>query len=199
MNGSPPRPKNVAVPAIAFEGGLVLLAWGLGHATGFPIASQMRFSWAAIGMAIGETLPMLLLAWWSLHTRWLPVARFVETVRKTVVPMFAGTPVYALAVVSFLAGVGEEALFRGVLLSVVAEWLGGLGALVATSVLFGLAHIVTPGYAVVAALVGAYLGGLALLHQNILIPMLVHAIYDFVALAYLLPLLGRTGVGKGPT
>ena len=177
----------------------MLLAWGLGHATGFPIASQMRFSWAAIGMAIGETLPMLLLAWWSLHTRWLPVARFVETVRKTVVPMFAGTPVYALAVVSFLAGVGEEALFRGVLLSVVAQWLGGLGALVATSVLFGLAHIVTPGYAVVAALVGAYLGGLALLHQNILIPMLVHAIYDFVALAYLLPLFGRTGVGKGPT
>ena len=177
----------------------MLLAWGLGRATGFPITSQMHLSWAAIGMAVGETLPLLLLAWWSLHTRWLPVAQLVETVRKAVVPMFAGTPVYALALVSFLAGVGEEALFRGVLLSVVAKWLGGLGALVATSVLFGLAHFVTPGYAVVAGLVGAYLGGLTLLHQNILVPMLVHALYDFVALAYLLPLVGRTGVGKGPT
>ena len=177
----------------------MLLAWGLGRATGFPMTSQMHLSWAAIGLAVGETLPMLLLAWWSLHTRWAPVARLVETVRKDVVPMFAGTPVYTLALVSFLAGVGEEALFRGVLFNVGAKWVGGLGALLATSVLFGLAHLVTPGYAVVAGLVGAYLGGLALLHQNILIPMLVHALYDFVALAYLLPLVGRTGVGKGPT
>ncbi len=197
MTGS--RPRNATLLAIAFEGGLVLFAWGLGRVTGFPIASQMHVSWAAIGMAVGETLPLLLLAWWSLHTRWTPVAQFVETVRKAVVPIFAGTPVYALALVSFLAGVGEEALFRGVLLSVAAKWLGGFGALVATSVLFGLAHIVTPGYAVVAGLVGAYLGGLALLHQNILVPMLVHALYDFVALAYLLPLVGRTGVGKGPS
>lgn len=197
MTGS--RPRNVTLLAIAFEGGLVLFAWGLGRVTGFPIASQMHVSWAAIGMAVGETLPLLLLAWWSLHTRWTPVAQFVETVRKAVVPIFAGTPVYALALVSFLAGVGEEALFRGVLLSVAAKWLGGFGALVATSVLFGLAHIVTPGYAVVAGLVGAYLGGLALLHQNILVPMLVHALYDFVALAYLLPLVGRTGVGKAPS
>ena len=194
MTGS--RPRDVALPAIAFEGGLVLLAWGLGRATGFPITSQMHVSWAAIGMAVGETLPMLLLAWWSLHTHWLPVVRLVETVRKAVVPMFAGTSVYALALVSFLAGVGEEALFRGVLLSVATKWLGGLGALAATSVLFGLAHFVTPGYALVAALVGAYLGGLALLHQNILIPMVVHALYDFVALAYLLPLVGRTGAGR---
>ena len=105
MTGS--RPRNVTLLAIAFEGGLVLFAWGLGRVTGFPITSQMHVSWAAIGMAVGETLPLLLLAWWSLHTRWTPVAQFVETVRKAVVPIFAGTPVSALALVSFLEGVVE--------------------------------------------------------------------------------------------
>ena len=54
-----------------------------------------------------------------------------------------------------------------------------------TSSLFGLAHLVTSSYAVMAGLLGLYLGVLAVWHDNLLVPMVVHALYDFVALTYL--------------
>src|SRR5262249_54526611 len=84
-------------------------------------------------------------------------------------------------------------------------WLG----LAAASVLFGLLHAVTPTYAVLATLMGGYLGGLWMATGNILAPIIVHALYDFVVLYYLLAgpgrslwekpaLAGEPGEGIGP-
>jgi len=50
---------------------------------------------------------------------------------------------------------------------------------------FGLAHCLTPAYAVLAAIVGAYLGSLFALTGNPLLPILAHALYDLPALAIL--------------
>jgi membrane protease YdiL (CAAX protease family) len=44
---------------------------------------------------------------------------------------------------------------------------------------------VTAAYAVMAGFIGLYLGVLAVWHDNLLVPMVVHALYDFVALTYL--------------
>ena len=54
--------------------------------------------------------------------------------------------------------------------------------------MFGLLHPITRAYAVIAALLGAYLGGLWLAGGNLLTPIVAHALYDFVALVYLLRL-----------
>jgi membrane protease YdiL (CAAX protease family) len=59
-------------------------------------------------------------------------------------------------------------------------------ALVVSSVLFGLLHPITPTYAVLAGLIGAYLGGVWLANGNLLVVVIVHALYDFIALIYLL-------------
>jgi hypothetical protein len=195
---SGPQARNVTTVAIIFEGGLVLAAWGLGWAVGFPIWSEIQVSWRVVGLAVVETLPLLLLAWWSLHSDWPPLARLAGTIEELVAPMFAGSPVYALACVSILAGVGEEALFRGVLQDVFGEWLGVWGGLAITSGLFGLAHFVTAEYAILAGLIGVYLGSLALAHQNLAAPMLIHALYDFVALTYLVSRLRRRSKSPEP-
>ncbi len=195
---SEPRTRNVTTVAIIFEGGLVLAAWGLGLAVGFPIWFHIQVSWRVVGLAVVETLPLLLLAWWSLHSNWPPLARLAGTIEELVAPLFAGSPVYALALVSILAGVGEEALFRGVLQGVFGEWLGVWGGLAITSVLFGLAHLVTAEYAILAGLIGVYLGSLALAHQNLAVPMLIHALYDFVALTYLVSRFRRRGKNPEP-
>ena len=95
-----------------------------------------------------------------------------------------------LAVIAALAGIGEEMLFRGVIQAVVAQQIGGprgmwWGLLVAAA-LFGLLHPVTPTYAVLAALIGLYLGWLWLAWGNLLLPIITHGSYDFLALWYLL-------------
>ncbi len=57
--------------------------------------------------------------------------------------------------------------------------------MVLASILFGLAHPLTTGYAVMAAIFGVYLGLLWLWSGNLLVAITAHAIYDFLALLYL--------------
>ena len=67
----------------------------------------------------------------------------------------------------------EELLFRGVLHPLAGPFW--------SNVLFGLAHFITPTYAVLAGLLGAYLGGLLELSENLLAPIITHGLYDFLA------------------
>ncbi len=106
-------------------------------------------------------------------------------VDEFLVPLFAGVNWPQLALVSLLAGVGEELFFRGVIQPVLIGWIGIAGGLLAASVVFGLLHAITPTYALLATAVGAYLGWLALASGNLLGPMIAHGAYDFFALAYL--------------
>ena len=59
-------------------------------------------------------------------------------------------------------------------------------ALVLASGLFGACHLLTWTYAILAALIGAYLGLLWIWTGNLLTPMITHAVYDFAALVYFL-------------
>ena len=52
------------------------------------------------------------------------------------------------------------------------------------SLLFGLAHAMTTSYFVIASLVGAYLGWLAMTYADLIAPIIAHALYDFVAILY---------------
>lgn len=82
---------------------------------------------------------------------------------------------WQLFVVSLCAGWGEEVLFRGFLQSE----LGWVWA----SIIFGLAHALTATYALLATVMGGYLGWIFHeFNQSIWIPALVHGIYDFAAL-----------------
>ena len=81
---------------------------------------------------------------------------------------------------------GRGGLFRGVVQTALLDRLPAWAAVAATGVLFGLAHFLSLSYALLASLVGAYLGWLHLATGNLLAPILTHALYDFVALRLLL-------------
>lgn len=94
-----------------------------------------------------------------------------------------------LVVLSLAAGFGEEFLFRGWVQQGLF-WLfgadksmvwGGVGLLVA-SILFGLAHPISPLYVVLATLMGLIFGGLYWMTGNLLAAIVAHAVYDAVIL-----------------
>jgi membrane protease YdiL (CAAX protease family) len=80
-------------------------------------------------------------------------------------------------VISILAGIAEEILFRGVIQV-------KFGIIIA-SILFGVMHMVTPAYLIITIFMGFYLGILFQLYGSILVPIQLHFIYDFGALVYL--------------
>lgn len=105
-----------------------------------------------------------------------------EFLLESLGPLLAQCSVFDLLLLAGLVGFSEELLFRGVL----QPWLGQWGfwfGLLGCSVLFGLAHAVTPTYALVAGLIGLYLGGLLEFCQpsNLAVPVLIHAAYDWLA------------------
>ncbi|MDF3053592.1 MAG: amino terminal protease self-immunity [Geminicoccaceae bacterium] len=128
---------------------------------------------------------MLLGLFWALRTQTGSVRQLVQTVQDHLGPLLISRSSGELAGIAILAGVAEEFLFRGVMQVALGRVLSDGLALTITSVAFGLAHFLNPTYALLAFLAGAYLGALFLLQGNLLVPMVAHALYDFIALTCL--------------
>jgi len=171
--------------AVAAEGGLVLLALGLGRWIGVAPFAHLEWTWRGLAWGIGATAPLLLGLAWCLHTTAPPVVRLVRLVEQRLAPLFAGSGPMAVVLIALAAGVGEEALFRGVVQPALAAHSPIAIAVLLTGLLFGAAHWITPTYALLASIVGSYLGALFVLSGNLLAPVVAHALYDVIALAVL--------------
>ena len=143
--------------------------------------------WNRTGVTVGflATLPLLGGLVWCLRTHQPAIARLMRRIEREVAPLFHGIGPGGLALLAALAGVGEEALFRGVLQPWLAGTVSPWPAVVLTAVLFGALHPVSPMYVLLASLAGAYFGALLVLTGNLLAPIVAHAGYDFVALLVL--------------
>ena len=101
-------------------------------------------------------------------------------------PLLGNWSVLQLLAISLVAGIAEEAFFRGAVQGSLADRVNVILALVSASALFGALHLLTWTYAIIAAFIGAYLGLLWIWTGNLLTPMVTHAVYDFAALVYFL-------------
>jgi membrane protease YdiL (CAAX protease family) len=187
--------RSTLVPlAIIFEGGLLLLAGAIGWLIGRPVATQ--FAWNS-SQAVGglmATIPLLLGVWLCFQSNWPPLARFRRLVDTLIVPIFISCTWFDLAIISLAAGTGEEALFRGIIQTSLANHMNATAAICLTSILFGLAHAISVEYFILATLVGIYLGSLWHASGNLLAPMTTHGLYDFVMLL----ILTRRRSGRTP-
>lgn len=172
--------------AVAFEAGIFLAAWALGWLIDRPLSMQINATWTSLVAGILATGPLLLGMWLCSRCRLRPLRSLMRQIEESLVPLFRGASWRVLLLVSVLAGLGEECLFRGVIQSGLAEWIGLPLALATTSALFGLAHLITPTYAALAGLIGFYFGGLVIVTDSLFAPVVAHALYDFAALIYLL-------------
>ena len=186
-DGSPTLTPVLRLTLIV-EGTLLALALGIGELTGHSLRGVLHLERAGSALILGvvATLPLLACLWWTLKSRLRALVGLRRTVLELIIPLFEGATSLHLALISLAAGVAEEALFRGLLLPVVQEWTSAITALVLTSLLFGAAHLVTRTYGLLAALIGGYLGALFLVSGSLLTPIVVHTLYDYIALEMLL-------------
>lgn len=177
---------NFIQAAIFFEGALILFALGLGWLFDSSPLEQVRWELTALVLGFLGTVPLLLFIILCLKYDFKPIVRLAKWLDAEVLPLLRGASTLDLALISLFAGIGEEALFRGAIQGAVANVSGPWTGLLVASTLFGLAHFVTRTYAILAALFGLYLGWLTLVQNNLLTPIIIHTLYDFVTLRYML-------------
>jgi len=156
------------------------------------------------GLALGAVL-MTLVFLFELAVGWVRIRDFLVVARAG----FAFWPWFAWGLVTFVAvGVYEELLFRGYLLTNLAEgfrWfdrvgaVGGIGlATAVTSLLFGVAHAANPNASAASAL-GIVLGAVMLaagyvLTGELAIPIGLHTTWNFFqGVVYGFPVSGTGG------
>lgn len=142
-----------------------------------------RFAFDPVALAIGAMLGLACAAVAVLLVNSKSSA--LEGIRKDFrlfVALFSSSSVLDLAIISALAGICEEALFRGVAQAWVGTWSNAHVAVTAAAVLFGLTHAISVRYAVFVTGLGLVLGYLFHFTNDIFAAMLAHAVYDFVAL-----------------
>jgi membrane protease YdiL (CAAX protease family) len=172
--------------ACAVEAALLLVAAAVAYAFGQPLLSDLHWSGTDFLLGLGASVPLYALFWWMMRSSQGSLARIRRLLVGGLRPLFAPWSLLQLGFLSALAGLSEEVLFRSVIQGTFTAFFGSAVGLVAASILFGCAHLITGAYGIIAGAIGMYLGLLWLVGDNLLIPIVTHATYDFAALVYLL-------------
>jgi membrane protease YdiL (CAAX protease family) len=146
-----------------------------------------KIHWNAWDAAWGIVACLPLLVIFFICIRWPvgPLVRIKQLSEEFIREWFSSCTVLQLALISLLAGIGEEMLFRGVIQETLSTWINPMTGIILASLLFGLMHPITLFYIVLAALMGAFLGWIFIVTGNLLPAIITHGLYDFLALTYL--------------
>ena len=177
--------NGLRVAGLVVQGGLLglgfLLAWFMAE----PFWERMVFDLPSIGLGVVLTIPPLVIVILLSHR-----TSIMRDELEAVIELFRPLTVVDILIVSVLAGLGEEALFRGVMQDALAGWTNTLVAIIVVSVAFGLLHFLSIHYVIYVFFLGIYLGGIYTYTDNLVIPATIHFLYDFVAILYGVHFLG---------
>lgn len=189
---SPPEPRARWArlgSILSFELGLGGVAIVLAILLGIDLRAHWVIDLATLNWAILCTLPLLGLMFTLDSSDWTWVRVLNEPLEQHLKPIFEHLPRGGLFLVAMSAGLGEELLFRGVIQEGFSQWLGIPLGLILSALIFGLAHALNRYYVLVTVVIGLYLGLIYQASQNLALVILIHALYDWIILRYLL--LGR--------
>jgi membrane protease YdiL (CAAX protease family) len=176
--------------ACVFEAALIVVALLLGWIADINPVALLYFSEPAIAIGVFGTMPLFLL---FLAMEYLP-QKSLATIRnlllRTLAPNLHQRHWTDLLLLATIAGVSEELLFRGVIQPWIAVSWGYTAGLWVSNIIFGLVHAITPLYALLVTFVGIYLSlSMTVAEENnLLIPIIIHSLYDFLAFIALMRL-----------
>jgi membrane protease YdiL (CAAX protease family) len=179
------------------EGGLAVVALVVGWLVGFspwfeasdssPLAERLSRD---LLWGVAAAAPAIAILFWDEPDGWNVLQGLKGDVQGILRHYLTGASHAELLFIAILAGVGEELLFRGFLQAGLARLLpagfGIPGSLLIASLIFGACHYLSHTYFIMATIAGLYFGLLMLVSGSLGPPIIAHALYDYVALAYLL-------------
>lgn len=182
---------NPLLVALVAEALLIPLALGLALLLAQTPWAEFRWPPGTLLWSVLATVPLVagLALSAAVGPRWF--RELDGLVRPAVEVLFRGRGHGAVVVAALLAGFGEELLFRGVLQAWLAGLAGPWSGLVLAAIVFGLLHAVSRAYFVVATVMGLYLGAIYEFTGNLMVVSLVHALYDWIAIEYVLYRIAR--------
>ncbi|RMJ05584.1 CAAX amino terminal protease self- immunity [Marinobacter litoralis] len=179
------RPTISPVTALLFQGGIGVVGALALWLFDIPLLTgELGLAKALIYGGVGAAITYLLLLQLTKLT-WL----FPDNLSDQMQALYEFAASYrwpALVLLSLLAGVGEELLFRGAIQGWLLQNTGPWTAVIAASLLFGLVHYVSLTYFVMATGLGLILGTGYQISGSMAMVMVWHAIYDMLALYFLL-------------
>lgn len=176
--------------ACFFEASLIIVAIILGWIAGIDPFINLNFSTKIIAYGFIGTVPLFLMFLLMEQIQGQSVMQIRKFLLNTLGPNLHHYHWTNLLLLGSIAGISEEILFRGVLQPWIEASWGVTAGLFGSNIIFGLVHSVTPLYAVLAGLVGVYLG-LAMDFggdRALVTPIIIHSLYDFLAFIALMRL-----------
>lgn len=170
--------------ALAGTAFLGVIAFAVAFFFNIPLWNLIAGSPADIVIGVAATVPLTAMLAWFMGTSIPVLVRF----RDAQIDFFSQlqfrlTPL-RIIILSLFAGVFEELLFRGVIQTGLERALNEPIALIAASIVFGILHWHSAIYALIAAIMGLWLGALYIMTDNLLAPMITHALYDMAAFGF---------------
>lgn len=188
MPNSNSPPDSFFRVACYFEAALTLLAMLLGWLLDVNPFANLAFDEQSLAIGILLTLPLLLLFFAMQQLPYKPLQQIRDMLQVTLGARLNRCHWTDLLILAGIAGFSEEALFRGMLQPWLEDTTGITAGLIISNIVFALVHAVTPLYALLAMLMGLYLG-LSLDYggeRNLLTPIVIHGLYDFIAFIVIL-------------
>jgi membrane protease YdiL (CAAX protease family) len=173
-------PGRVLLVALLTQGGLIALAWWSARVLALPPSWGVPLRDVPVGLAAAIALAIVnYLMLTQAPSNWL-VDGVRHVYRETIEPLFAGLHPVGVVLIAAAAGIGEEWLFRGIVLP--------FAGLAISSVIFGIAHVggrhMVP-FGVWATGMGVVMGALAMATGGLIAPMVAHGLYDWFALEFI--------------
>ncbi|WP_053094188.1 CPBP family intramembrane glutamic endopeptidase [Cellvibrio sp. pealriver] len=154
---------------------------------------------SAQAIAVGTLLALLTLAVFGVIYRiggWFAQSLLNDIRRVSVI--FNGRSWWHLALVAVFAGVGEELLFRGVLQLWLNQYCSITVAILIVSIVFGLLHYLSHAYFICTVLMSIAFGVGYYFTDSMLMVMVWHGVYDFMALLILVKFPHVIGLYSSP-
>jgi membrane protease YdiL (CAAX protease family) len=128
------------------------------------------------------TMPLLIIFFVMQQLPYAPLRQIRDLLQETLAASLQRRHWPDFLVLACIAGFSEEALFRGFLQPWLEHSWNMNAGLITSNLVFALVHAITPLYALLAFLIGLYLGIFLDYHgeRNLLIPIVIHTLYDFV-------------------